>query len=79
MSTDAEVRVELRGATVVAVLSGEVDMANASYVQDELLRSVPNDAVALVIDLTPTRYLDSAAMDSQSVGFLRRPPRLSQV
>jgi anti-anti-sigma factor len=62
VSTDAEVTVELRGATVVAVLSGEVDMANATYVQDELLRSVPNDAVALVIDLTPARYLDSAAI-----------------
>ena len=62
MSTSAEVKVELQGATVVARLSGEVDMANASYVREELLRSVPNDAVALVVDLTPTRYLDSAAI-----------------
>ena len=62
MSTAAEVSVELHGATVVARLSGEVDMANATYVHDELLRSVPNDAVALVIDLGETRYLDSAAI-----------------
>jgi anti-sigma B factor antagonist len=62
VSTAAEVSVELNGATVVARLTGEVDMANATYVHDELLRSVPNDAVALVIDLGPTRYLDSAAI-----------------
>jgi anti-anti-sigma factor len=37
-------------------------MANAAYVHDELLRSVPNDAIALVIDLGETRYLDSAAV-----------------
>jgi anti-anti-sigma factor len=62
MSTSAEVSVELNGATVVARLRGEVDMANAPYVHDELLRAVPNDAIALVIDLAETRYLDSAAI-----------------
>jgi len=62
VNTNAEVKVGLEGASVVARLSGEVDMANASYVRDELLRAVPNDAVALVIDLTSVRYLDSAAV-----------------
>jgi anti-sigma B factor antagonist len=62
VSTEADVTVVLNGASVVATLSGEVDMANAAYVHDELLRAVPNDAVALVIDLTPARYLDSAAI-----------------
>ena len=62
MSTSAEVAVERRGHLVVAHLSGEVDMANAAYVQDELIRSVPNDAAGLAIDLTETRYLDSAGI-----------------
>ena len=62
MNAGAEVSVELQGARVVARLSGEVDMSNAAYVHDELLRSIPNDAVALVVDLTETRYLDSAAI-----------------
>jgi anti-anti-sigma factor len=62
LSPSAEVAVERHGAAVVARLSGEVDMANASYVHDELLRSVPNDALSLVIDLTETRYLDSAGI-----------------
>jgi anti-anti-sigma factor len=62
LSSAAEVAVERHGAAVVARLSGEVDMANASYVHDELLRSVPNEAISLVIDLTETRYLDSAGI-----------------
>jgi anti-anti-sigma factor len=62
VNSAADVTVELRGASVVARLSGEVDMTNAPYVHDELLRSVPNGAIRLVIDLTDTRYLDSAAI-----------------
>jgi anti-anti-sigma factor len=38
-------------------------MTNAAYVRDELLASVPNDALALVIDLEDCRYLDSAAIE----------------
>ena len=38
-------------------------MTNAGYVRDELLASVPNDALALVIDLSGCRYLDSAGIE----------------
>jgi len=62
VTTAADVAVELHGATVVARLAGEVDMTNAGYVHDQLVRAVPNGASALVIDLTATRYLDSAAI-----------------
>jgi anti-anti-sigma factor len=61
--TSAEVAIERRGGTIVAHLSGEVDMTNAARVRDELLASVPNDALALVIDLDGCRYLDSAAIE----------------
>jgi anti-anti-sigma factor len=61
--TSAEVAIERRGGTVVAHLSGEVDMTNAARVRDELLASVPNDALALVVDLDGCRYLDSAAIE----------------
>jgi anti-sigma B factor antagonist len=60
--TSAEVAIERRGGTVIAHLSGEVDMTNAPRVRDELLASVPNDAMALVVDLDGCRYLDSAAI-----------------
>ena len=63
MSTSAEIAVERTGAHVIARLSGEIDMTNATYIGDELLSAVPNDALALVIDLGATRYLDSAAIE----------------
>lgn len=61
--TSAEVAIERRGGAVVAHLSGEVDMTNAARVREELLLSVPNDALSLVIDLDGCRYLDSAAIE----------------
>jgi anti-anti-sigma factor len=61
--TSAEVAIERRGGTVVAHLSGEVDMTNAARVREELLVSIPNDALALVVDLDGCRYLDSAAIE----------------
>jgi stage II sporulation protein AA (anti-sigma F factor antagonist) len=63
VTTHAEIAVERHGGTVAAQLRGEVDMTNAGYVRDELLASVPNDAIALAIDLGECRYLDSAAIE----------------
>jgi anti-anti-sigma factor len=63
VTTVAEIAVERRDSTVIARLSGEVDMTNAGYVRDELLGAVPNDVLALVVDLAGCRYLDSAAIE----------------
>jgi anti-anti-sigma factor len=63
LSSPAEMVLDQRDGSVVARLSGEVDMSNASYVRDQLLASMPNDALALVLDLTGCRYLDSAAIE----------------
>jgi anti-anti-sigma factor len=63
VTTSAEIAVDRRGGSIVAKLSGEVDMTNSQYVAHELAGSVPNDAVALVVDLGATRYLDSAAIE----------------
>jgi anti-anti-sigma factor len=63
VTTSAEIAVERRDGSIVAKLSGEVDMTNSQYVAHELAGSVPNDAVALVVDLSRTRYLDSAAIE----------------
>jgi anti-anti-sigma factor len=62
MTAPAEIVLDRRDGSVVARLSGEVDMSNASYVRDQLLTSMPNEALALVLDITGTRYLDSAAI-----------------
>ena len=63
MTTPTEIAVERRGGAIVAHLGGEVDMTNASLVRDELLTSVPNDALALVIELSGCRYIDSAGIE----------------
>jgi anti-anti-sigma factor len=63
MSTSADIALEHRDTAVVARLAGEVDMSNAEYVREELLRSVPNEAHSLILDLEHTRYLDSAAIE----------------
>jgi anti-anti-sigma factor len=81
VTTPAEISVERRGGTLVAHLGGEIDMSNAAHVRDELLASVPNDALGLVIDLTACRYLDSAGIEvlfdlSRRLGRRRQQLRL---
>jgi len=63
VSTAADISLEREGDALVARLRGEVDMTNASLVREELTSSVPNDAHALIIDLSRTVYLDSAAIE----------------
>ncbi len=63
MSTLADISIERHGGSVLARLSGEVDMTNAALVRDELLDAVPNDVIALIVDLEGCRYLDSAAIE----------------
>jgi anti-anti-sigma factor len=47
---------------VVASLSGEIDLSNAAEITDALLGGVPNEALALVIDLSEVSYIDSAGV-----------------
>jgi len=82
VSTSAEIAVERQGANVVARLSGEIDMTNATYIGEELTSAVPNEALALVVDLGGTRYLDSAAIEllfelSRRLGRRRQLLRLA--
>ena len=81
MSSPAEVAVERRGASVVAHVSGEVDMTNAAYLREQVLDSMPNDALTLVIDISECRYLDSAGIEvlfdlSRRLGRRRQELRL---
>jgi anti-anti-sigma factor len=63
VSSPAEIAVERRGGSVVAHVNGEIDMTNATYLREQLLDSTPNDVLALVIDISGCRYLDSAAIE----------------
>ena len=81
MSSPAEIAVERRGGSVVAHVTGEIDMTNATYLREQLLDSTPNDALALVIDISGCRYLDSAAIEvlfdlSRRLGRRRQELRL---
>jgi anti-sigma B factor antagonist len=81
VTSPAEIAVERRAGSVVAHLGGEIDMTNAGYVREQLLDSMPNDAIALVIDISGCRYLDSAAIEvlfdlSRRLGRRRQELRL---
>jgi len=81
VSSPAEIVLDRRNGSIVARLSGDVDMSNAPYVRDQLLAAIPNDALALVLDITACRYLDSAAIEvlfevSRRLGRRRQEVRL---
>ena len=51
------------GGVPMARMPADVDIANAAAVGEQLADAVTHDAPCLVIDLTHTRYLDSAGID----------------
>jgi anti-anti-sigma factor len=62
MNELSTVRVEGGDDVVVASVSGEIDLSNATTVGDQLAAAVPNHALGLVIDLSGTTYLDSSGV-----------------
>jgi anti-anti-sigma factor len=59
----AQVRVDWHGDVPVASVEGEVDASNAGELGTELRGLVTNRSMALVVDLGPTQYLDSAGIN----------------
>jgi anti-anti-sigma factor len=58
-------RVALEGGdddVVVARVSGEIDLSNATAVGEQLAAAVPNLALGLVVDLGGVTYLDSSGV-----------------
>ena len=58
----ADLRYEHAGSIVVARLAGDVDMSNARDVGTALDRTLSNDKLALVLDLSDVDYFDSAGI-----------------
>jgi anti-anti-sigma factor len=50
------------GDLVVAHIEGEIDMSNAPAVANRLRELLTNQSLALVVDLSPTTYLDSSGI-----------------
>ena len=61
--TEATVEVEMAGEeTLRIVLRGEVDLANVSIVEAELLAAISNQLVDVVLDMSEMSYIDSAGL-----------------
>ena len=56
------VTIGVEDGIVIASLTGEIDLSNATEITDAVLGSVPNEALGLVIDLSDVSYLDSAGV-----------------
>jgi anti-anti-sigma factor len=63
MNALARVEDEWHGDVPVARVAGEVDASNVDDIGDRLRSLLTNRSLALVIDLSPTSYLDSAGIN----------------
>jgi anti-sigma B factor antagonist len=84
-----EVRFERDGETVVAVVTGEVDMSNAATIRLQIAEAVTPDDDAVVVDLSELEFIDSAGLhslielatvlDERRQQFLLCVPKKSQI
>ena len=63
MTPLAEVRSEWHGEVPAAAVHGEIDASNVAEVGVALRGLVSNHSAVLVVDLSPTAYLDSAGIN----------------
>jgi anti-anti-sigma factor len=59
----ARVEETRHGDVVVAAVEGEIDASNTAEIAQLLRSALSNRSMALVVDLSPTRYLDSAGIN----------------
>lgn len=50
------------GRVVIARLTGELDLSNTANIGGAVAESIPNAALALILDLSDVEYLDSAGI-----------------
>jgi anti-sigma B factor antagonist len=58
----ADVQFDIRDQAVVARVTGEVDLSNATHICDAIGEATPNTALGVVLDLGAVDYLDSAGI-----------------
>lgn len=58
----ADVQFDIRGDVVVATLTGEVDLSNATRLRDAIAEATANTALGVVLVLDAVDYLDSAGI-----------------
>ena len=62
MSRLADLAMEEQNGAVVATITGEIDLSNASELEETIVDAVPNTALGMVVDLSGVEYLDSAGV-----------------
>lgn len=62
MSDLAQFETRRSGPTHIVQVTGEVDLSNAQSLTDAVARDVPDDVTLVVLDLSGTTYVDSAAI-----------------
>ena len=63
MSDLAKIEVQRRGGLQLVSVHGEIDISNARDLAEVIENAVINGVQGLVLDLSATRYLDSAAVE----------------
>jgi anti-sigma B factor antagonist len=58
----ADVQFSDHERVVVARLTGEIDLSNADGIEGAIAEATPNQALALVVDVSALGYLDSAGI-----------------
>jgi anti-anti-sigma factor len=61
-ATQAVVIVDRSDEATRIVVTGELDLANAEIVEQQILRGVGGEPAAVTLDLTGLRYIDSAGL-----------------
>jgi anti-sigma B factor antagonist len=58
----ADAQFDSHERAVVARITGEIDLSNAGGIGAAVMDAIPNDANALVLELSDVEYLDSAGI-----------------
>lgn len=62
MTGPARMTLEGDGEVLTARITGEIDLSNASELEETIVDAVPNTALGMVVDLSGVEYLDSAGL-----------------
>jgi anti-anti-sigma factor len=62
MTEPARMTLEGDEEILLARITGEIDLSNASDLEETIVEAVPNTAFGMVVDLSAVEYLDSAGV-----------------
>lgn len=57
-----DIRITARDGIIIAHVTGEIDLSNATDIREAIAETTPNDALGVVLDLSAVDYVDSAGI-----------------